>query len=76
MMIMAVSTARALFATSTLAAIALADPVAAQEYTLRIQTHYAPETASGKLAAQFASTTSRPCPAAAWRSRCSTPLPW
>jgi len=25
----------------------------AQEYTLRIQTHYAPETLSGKLAAQF-----------------------
>jgi len=25
----------------------------AQEYTLRIQTHYAPETVSGKLAAQF-----------------------
>ena len=31
----------------------LANSALAQEYTLRIQTHYAPETPSGKLAAQF-----------------------
>jgi TRAP-type mannitol/chloroaromatic compound transport system substrate-binding protein len=31
----------------------LANSALAQEYTLRIQTHYAPETVSGKLAAQF-----------------------
>ena len=31
----------------------LADGALAQEFTLRIQTHYAPETPSGKLAAQF-----------------------
>jgi TRAP-type C4-dicarboxylate transport system substrate-binding protein len=31
----------------------LANSAWAQEYTLRIQTHYAPETVSGKLATQF-----------------------
>jgi TRAP-type mannitol/chloroaromatic compound transport system substrate-binding protein len=31
----------------------VANSALAQEYTLRIQTHYAPETVSGKLAAQF-----------------------
>jgi TRAP-type mannitol/chloroaromatic compound transport system substrate-binding protein len=40
-------------AASTVAGVALASAAGAQEYTLRIQTHYAPETPSGKLAAQF-----------------------
>jgi TRAP-type mannitol/chloroaromatic compound transport system substrate-binding protein len=43
-------------AIATLAALGiagLAGSAAAQEHTLRIQTHYAPETVSGKLAAQF-----------------------
>jgi TRAP-type mannitol/chloroaromatic compound transport system substrate-binding protein len=35
------------------AALGLAGPAMAQEHTLRIQTHYAPESVSGKLAAQF-----------------------
>ncbi|TCO71928.1 TRAP transporter substrate-binding protein [Rhodovulum euryhalinum] len=39
--------------TSAALAAAMAMPAAAQEVTLRIQTHYAPETVSGKLAAQF-----------------------
>ncbi|HEX6144019.1 MAG TPA: TRAP transporter substrate-binding protein DctP, partial [Geminicoccaceae bacterium] len=46
-------TRQALLATTMLAGVALAGPAAAQEFTLRIQTHYAPETPSGKLAAQF-----------------------
>lgn len=39
--------------TSAALAAAMAMPAAAQEVTLRIQTHYAPETVSGKLAGQF-----------------------
>jgi TRAP-type mannitol/chloroaromatic compound transport system substrate-binding protein len=35
------------------ATLLLGGAAGAQEYTLRIQTHYAPETPSGKLAAQF-----------------------
>ncbi|HEU0223438.1 MAG TPA: TRAP transporter substrate-binding protein [Paracoccaceae bacterium] len=37
----------------TAAAAFLAAAAGAQEHTLRIQTHYAPETVSGRLAAQF-----------------------
>jgi TRAP-type C4-dicarboxylate transport system substrate-binding protein len=41
-------------AATAVAGMALASAAAvAQDYTLRIQTHYAPETVSGKLAAQF-----------------------
>jgi TRAP-type C4-dicarboxylate transport system substrate-binding protein len=40
-------------AAAILGAFVLANGAFAQEYTLRIQTHYAPETVSGKLAAQF-----------------------
>ena len=40
-------------ATAALLAAGLANGVLAQEHTLRIQTHYAPETLSGELAAQF-----------------------
>ena len=36
-----------------MAALLGAQAASAQEYTLRIQTHYAPETVSGKLAQQF-----------------------
>ncbi len=36
-----------------IASTALVGAASAQEHTLRIQTHYAPETVSGKLAAQF-----------------------
>ena len=36
-----------------LAAALAAQAASAQDYTLRIQTHYAPETVSGKLAQQF-----------------------
>ena len=38
---------------SAAVATLLATPVYAQDVTLRIQTHYAPETVSGKLAQQF-----------------------
>ena len=41
------------FLVSVAAAALLAAPAAAQSVTLRIQTHYAPETVSGKLAGQF-----------------------
>jgi TRAP-type mannitol/chloroaromatic compound transport system substrate-binding protein len=40
-------------AASALAVIGMSWAAHAAEYTLRIQTHYAPETPSGKLAAQF-----------------------
>jgi len=40
-------------ATAALLAAGLANGALAQEHTLRIQTHYAPETPSGKLVAQF-----------------------
>jgi TRAP-type mannitol/chloroaromatic compound transport system substrate-binding protein len=43
-----------LLASSLVAGLALGGAASAQEFTLRIQTHYAPETPSGKLAAQFA----------------------
>ncbi len=43
---------RNLVKTTALAAV-VATPALAQDVTLRIQTHYAPETTSGKLAAQF-----------------------
>jgi TRAP-type mannitol/chloroaromatic compound transport system substrate-binding protein len=42
-----------LVAAAALLAASLANGALAQEFTLRIQTHYAPETPSGKLAAQF-----------------------
>jgi len=42
-----------LVATAALLAAGLAHSALAQEHTLRIQTHYAPETLSGELAAQF-----------------------
>ncbi|RVT86627.1 TRAP transporter substrate-binding protein [Rhodobacteraceae bacterium CCMM004] len=38
---------------AALLATAIAAPAMAQDVTLRIQTHYAPETTSGKLATQF-----------------------
>ncbi|SIS82242.1 extracellular solute-binding protein (family 7) [Phaeovulum vinaykumarii] len=38
---------------SSALAAAIASPAAADTVTLRIQTHYAPETVSGRLAAQF-----------------------
>ncbi len=38
---------------AAVAALLAAQTASAQEYTLRIQTHYAPETVSGKLAQQF-----------------------
>jgi len=38
---------------TTILGLTLAAPLAAQEVTLRIQTHYNPEQTSGKLAAQF-----------------------
>jgi TRAP-type mannitol/chloroaromatic compound transport system substrate-binding protein len=38
---------------TAVAGMALASAAGAADYTLRIQTHYAPETVSGKLAAQF-----------------------
>ncbi len=41
------------FIKSTALAAVVATPAMAQDVTLRIQTHYAPETTSGKLAAQF-----------------------
>lgn len=47
---------RTILATGALGALAsagLAVPALAQEFTLRIQTHYAPETPSGQLAQQF-----------------------
>jgi TRAP-type C4-dicarboxylate transport system substrate-binding protein len=40
-------------AAAALLAAGLANGALAQEHTLRIQTHYAPETPSGKLVAQF-----------------------
>jgi TRAP-type mannitol/chloroaromatic compound transport system substrate-binding protein len=40
-------------AATAAAVIGMSWAASAQEYTLRIQTHYAPETPSGKLAAQF-----------------------
>ena len=43
----------ATFATAAVVAGSVGFAAHAQEYTLRIQTHYAPETPSGKLAAQF-----------------------
>ncbi|MGF1624931.1 MAG: TRAP transporter substrate-binding protein [Alphaproteobacteria bacterium] len=49
-------TIRTIITTGALGAIAaagLAAAAQAQEYTLRIQTHYAPETPSGQLAQQF-----------------------
>ena len=42
-----------LVAAAAILAAGLANGALAQEFTLRIQTHYAPETPSGKLAAQF-----------------------
>ena len=39
--------------TALAALMAFGGGAAAQETTLRIQTHYAPETVSGKLAAQY-----------------------
>jgi TRAP-type C4-dicarboxylate transport system substrate-binding protein len=41
------------FAASAAAIVGLSLAASAQEYTLRIQTHFGPETPSGKLAAQF-----------------------
>jgi TRAP-type C4-dicarboxylate transport system substrate-binding protein len=46
-------TRRTACAAVALLGIGLAGGAGAQEHTLRIQTHYAPETPSGKLAAQF-----------------------
>ena len=43
----------ALAGIAILAGAAFAGSAIAQEFTLRVQTHYAPETPSGKLAAQF-----------------------
>ena len=40
-------------AATALAGVALASSASAADYTLRIQTHYAPETPPGKLVAQF-----------------------
>ncbi len=40
-------------ATALAALLAFGGGASAQETTLRIQTHYAPETVSGKLAAQY-----------------------
>jgi len=41
------------FAGAAALAVGVAFAAQAQEHTLRLQTHYAPETVSGKLAAQF-----------------------